>query len=93
MINSCFIVSYKSRMHRPEALMSGVFCQIWIALCMFLILAFAKRRWRVDPALYSFSQICGITPFEKVYINERFGRLAALVPIDYTTILFSKSNF
>jgi len=72
---------------------NAVFCQIWIALCMFLILAIAKKRWKIDQTLYSFSQICGITPFEKVPLNELFSRSSAIVPIDDTPNLFSNSSF
>ena len=72
---------------------NAVFCQIWIALCMFLILAIAKKRWKIDQTLYSFSQICGITPFEKVPLNELFSRSPTIVPIDDTPNLFSDNNF
>jgi len=72
---------------------NAVFCQIWIALCMFLILAIAKKRWKIDQTLYSFSQICGITPFEKVPLNELLSRSSTIVPIDDTPNLFSNSNF
>ena len=72
---------------------NAVFCQIWIALCMFLILAIAKKRWKIDQTLYSFSQICGITPFEKVPLNELFSRSSTIVPIDDTPNLFSDNNF
>jgi len=72
---------------------NAVFCQIWIALCMFLILAIAKKRWKIDQTLYSFSQICGITPFEKVPLNELFSRSSTIVPIDDAPNLFSNSNF
>lgn len=72
---------------------NAVFCQIWIALCMFLILAIAKKRWKIDQSLYSFSQICGITPFEKVPLNELFSKSSTMVPIDDIPNLFSNNNF
>lgn len=72
---------------------NAVFCQIWIALCMFLILAIAKKRWKIDQTLYSFSQICGITPFEKVPLNELLSKSSTIVPIDDVPNLFSNSNF
>jgi len=72
---------------------NAVFCQIWIALCMFLILAIAKKRWKIDQTLYSFSQICGITPFEKVPLNELFNKSSTIVPIDDIPNLFSDNNF
>jgi len=39
------------------------------------------------------SQICGITPFEKVPLNELFSRSPTIVPIDDTPNLFSDNNF
>ena len=72
---------------------NAVFCQIWIALCMFLVLAIAKKRWKIDQTLYSFSQICGITPFEKVPLNELFSKSSTMVPIDDVPNLFSNNNF
>ena len=72
---------------------NAVFCQIWIALCMFLILAIAKKRWKIDQPLYSFSQICGITPFEKVPLNELINKSSTIVPIDDIPNLFSDSKF
>jgi len=72
---------------------NAVFCQIWIALCIFLIIAIAKNRWKTDQSLYSFSQICGITPFEKVPLNEPISKSPAMVPFDDTPNLFSNSHF
>ena len=72
---------------------NAVFCQIWIALCMYLLLAIAKKRCKIEPTLYSFSQICGITPFEKVPLNEFFSRTSTLVPVDDFPNLFSNNHF
>ena len=36
---------------------------------------------------------CGITPFEKVPINELFSRPSTIVPFDDTPNLFSDSSF
>ena len=72
---------------------NAVFCQIWIALCMYLIIAIAKKRWKIDQSLYSFSQICGITPFEKVPLNELFSKSSTSVPVDDSPNLFSNNHF
>jgi len=71
---------------------NAVFCQIWIALCMYLIIAIAKKRYKIDQSLYSFSQICGITPFEKVPLNELFSKTSISVPVDDFPNLFSNNN-
>jgi hypothetical protein len=72
---------------------NAVFCQIWTALCMYLIIAIAKRRCKIDQSLYSFSQICGITPFEKVPLNELFSKSSTPVPVDDSPNLFSNNHF
>jgi len=71
---------------------NAVFCQIWIALCMYLIIAIAKKRYKIDQSLYSFSQICGITPFEKVPLNELFSKTSISVPVDDFPNLFINNN-
>ena len=71
---------------------NAVFCQIWIALCMYLIIAIAKKRYKIDQSLYSFSQICGITPFEKVPLNELFSKTSISVSVDDFPNLFINNN-
>ena len=71
---------------------NAVYCQIWIALCTYLILAIAKKWWKIDQSLYSFSQICGITPFEKVPLNELFSKSTELSQSDDLPNLFSNSD-
>jgi hypothetical protein len=71
---------------------NAVYCQIWIALCMYLIIAIAKKRYKIDQSLYSFSQICGITPFEKVPLNELFSKSTELSQSDDYPNLFSNSD-
>lgn len=72
---------------------NAVFCQIWIALCMYILLAIAKKRCKIEQTLYSFSQICGITPFEKVPLNELFSKTSTSVPVDDFPNLFSNNHF
>jgi len=71
---------------------NAVYCQIWIALCTYLILAIAKKWWKIDQSLYSFSQICGITPFEKVPLNELFSKSTEQSQSEDFPNLFSNSN-
>jgi hypothetical protein len=72
---------------------NAVYCQIWIALCTYLLIAIAKKRYNIEQSLYSFSQICGITPFEKISLNELFSKSSLSVPIDDFPNLFSNSVF
>ena len=71
---------------------NAVYCQIWIALCTYLILAIARKWWKIDQTLYSFSQICGITPFEKVPLNELFSKSPEQSQFDDFPNLFSNSD-
>lgn len=71
---------------------NAVYCQIWIALCTYMILAIAKKWWKIDQSLYSFSQICGITPFEKVPLNELFRKSDKLSQSDDFPNLFSNND-
>lgn len=72
---------------------NAVYCQIWIALCTYLLIAIAKKRYNIEQSLYLFSQICGITPFEKMLLNELFSKSSLSVPIDDFPNLFSCSDF
>jgi len=43
-------------------------CQIWITLCVYLLVAIIKRELRIDRSLYEILQILSVTPFEKTPI-------------------------
>jgi hypothetical protein len=51
---------------------NAVYCQIWIAICMYLLVAILKKRLKLDHSLYTLLQIFSLTLFEKVTINELF---------------------
>jgi len=51
---------------------NAVFTQIWIAVCVYLILAIAKKRFKINESLYIISQVFEFCLFEKVPINELF---------------------
>ncbi|MFC2106871.1 IS4 family transposase [Bacteroidota bacterium] len=51
---------------------NAVFTQIWIAVCTYLILAIAKKRFKLDKSLYIISQVLEFCIFEKVHVNELF---------------------
>lgn len=44
---------------------NAVKCQIWIAICTYLIAAIAKKKPELQVSLYTFTQILGLTLFEK----------------------------
>ena len=51
---------------------NAVYCQIWIAICMYLLVAILKKRLKLKHSLYTLLQIFSLTLFEKVTINELF---------------------
>jgi len=51
---------------------NAVYYQIWIAICMYLLVAILKKRLKLDHSLYTLLQIFSLTLFEKVTINELF---------------------
>jgi IS4 transposase len=51
---------------------NAVCCQIWIAVCTYLLVAIVKKRLVPELSLYTLLQIFSLTLFEKVPINELF---------------------
>ena len=51
---------------------NAVYCQIWIAICTYLLLAIAKKRLNIKENLYIFSQTIGLTLFEREFIRDLF---------------------
>lgn len=51
---------------------NAVACQIWIAICTYLLIAIAKKRLDLSVTLYTFAQTLGLTLFEKTNIKELF---------------------
>lgn len=51
---------------------NAVYCLIWIAICMYLLVAILKKRLKLEHSLYTLLQVFSLTLFEKVTINELF---------------------
>lgn len=51
---------------------NAVYTQIWIAICMYLLVAIVKKKLKLEPPLYTLLQIFSLTLFEKMPINELF---------------------
>ncbi len=45
---------------------NAVKTQVWIAICVYVLVAITRKRLGVKPSLYSMLQILSVTPFEKV---------------------------
>ena len=63
---------------------NAVYTQIWIAVCTYLLLAIAKKRWQVEESLYTISQVLEFCIFDKTPINELFN--------DNTKFYFNTQN-
>ena len=70
---------------------NAVYTQIWIAVCSFLILALAKKKFGIEHSLYTISQTLGFVLFEKVPINQLFNKNQNSVSSDEYPNLFSLS--
>jgi hypothetical protein len=53
---------------------NAVKTQIWIAVCVYLLAAIAKKQLGVKASLYTFFQVVGLTVFEKSPILQVFQR-------------------
>jgi len=56
---------------------NAVKTQIWIAVCVYLLVAITKKRLRIDQSLYTILQILSVSVFEKMPL------LQALQSMDY----------
>jgi transposase len=49
---------------------NAVKTQIWIALCVYVLVAIVKKELQLEPSLYEILQILSVTPFEQVSLQE-----------------------
>lgn len=68
---------------------NAVYTQIWIAVCSFLLIALAKKKWNLEQSLYTISQTIGFVLFEEMPLNQLFNKSKNLVPVDDYPNLFS----
>lgn len=68
---------------------NAVYTQIWIAVCSFLLIALAKKKWNLDQSLYTISQTIGFVLFEEMPLNQLFNKSKNLVLVDDYPNLFS----
>jgi hypothetical protein len=62
-------------------------CQIWIAICTYLLAAIAKKKLDISVSLYTFTQTLSLTLFEKTHIKELFsGNINLNNPSDHPTL-------
>ena len=51
---------------------NAVKTQVWIAVAVYVIVAIAKRRFKLKQSLYEILQILSISIFERIHINQLF---------------------
>ena len=49
---------------------NAVKTQVWIAVCTYLLIAYAKKQLKSDLSLYEITQIISVSTFDKTPINE-----------------------
>jgi len=49
---------------------NAVKTQIWIALCVYVLVAIVKKELKLEPSLYEILQILSVTPFEQIPLHE-----------------------
>jgi len=51
---------------------NAVKTQIWIAVCVYLLIAITKKRLKIEPSLYTILQILSVSVFEKMPLLQAF---------------------
>jgi IS4 transposase len=67
--------------------------QIWTAVCVYVLLAVAKKKLGVNTTLYTFHQVLGLTLFEKTPILQVFEESNAQIACDADANQLSLFNF
>ncbi len=49
---------------------NAVKTQIWIALCIYVLVAIVKKELHLEPSLYEILRILSVTPFEQIPLHE-----------------------
>ena len=63
---------------------NAVKTQIWVAICVYLLVAILKKRLNLDITLYTFLQILSVSVFEKVHILQLLTETDYRKPKQYT---------
>jgi hypothetical protein len=52
--------------------LNAVYIQIWVAVCVYLLVAIMKKKLKLEQELYTILQILSVCIFEKVSVNQLF---------------------
>lgn len=76
---------------------NAVYTQIWIAVCAFLLLALAKKKYHIEQSLYIISQTVGTMMFEKINLHNLFEKLERQIETNNQSVtqtsLFDNPHF
>ena len=61
---------------------NAVRCQIWTALCAYLLVAIARKQLKLEQSLYQTLQIISVSAFEQVTLAQLFARPNPVVTVD-----------
>jgi IS4 transposase len=56
------------------ASINAVQTQIWIAICVYLVVAILRKQLKLDASLHRILQVLSVTPFEKIPIYQLFSQ-------------------
>jgi hypothetical protein len=71
---------------------NAIFLQIWIAVCTYILLAYARKKMHINQSLHTISKNIGLFLTEKVLINELFNKSVPDEIDDYPS-LFGPDDF
>ncbi|MGP1476876.1 MAG: IS4 family transposase [Phocaeicola sp.] len=72
---------------------NAVFLQIWIAVCTYLLLAWAKKAMHIEQSLHTISKNVGLFLTERTPINELFNKPVPEEPSFEYPCLFGPEDF
>ena len=53
---------------------NAIYLQIWIAICTYLLLAYAKKAMHIEQSLHTISKNVGLFLTDKTHLNELFNK-------------------
>ena len=68
---------------------NAIYLQIWIAICTYLLLAYAKKVMHIEQSLHTISKNVGLFLTDKTHLNELFNKAVPKEePEDYSILVF-----
>ena len=61
---------------------NAIYCQVWTAICSYLLVAIVRKELKLEQSLYQALQIVSVSAFEQVTLDELFVRSNAAEAVD-----------